>query len=74
MFSPFEYKPDAQEVITDDPAAGGENIAQRIMDPMKIGFPGKQVRQWRAEELEAADFHNCTQPPRNDEEQNLFLA
>lgn len=74
MFSPFKYEPDAQEVIADDPAARWENIAQRIMDSMKIGFLRKKVGQRSAEELETSDFHNGTQPSRNDKEQNLFLT
>lgn len=74
MLSSFKYKPDAQEIIADDAAACWENVAQRIMDPVKIGFPREKVRQRGAEELETSDFHNGTQPSCNDEEQNLFLA
>ena len=74
MFAPFKHEPDAQEIIADDAAARRENIAQRIMDSMEIGFPRKKVGQRSAEELETSDFHNGTQPSRNDKEQNLFLT
>ena len=74
MLSPLKYKPDAQEIIADDPAAGWENIAQRIMDPVKIGFPRKKLGQRGTEEFEAPDFYNGAQPSGNDEEQHLFLT
>ncbi len=74
MFSSFKYKPDAQKIIADDSAACRENITQRIVDPVEVGFPRKKVGQRSTEKLEAPDFHNGAEPSRNDEEQNLFLT
>ncbi|GAA4158322.1 hypothetical protein GCM10022217_19460 [Chryseobacterium ginsenosidimutans] len=74
MFSSFENKPDAQKVIADDSAACRENITQRIMDSVEIGFAREKVGKGSTEELKAPDFHNSTQSTCNNEEQNLFLA
>jgi len=74
MFSSFKDKPDAQKIIGDDSAAGRENVTQRIVDAVKIGFSSEKMRQVGTESLEASNFYNGAEPSGYNEEQNLFLA
>lgn len=74
MFSSLKNKPNAQEIISNNPAARRENITQRVMYSVKICLTGKEVRKVGAENLKAPDFHNGTQSACDDEKQNLFLT
>lgn len=74
MLSSFKNEPDTQKIIRDDSTAGRENVAQRIVYAMKIGFFFKEMGEVGAEYLEAANFYNGAQSSCNDEEQNLLLA
>ncbi len=74
MLAPLEDKPDAQEIITDDAAAGGEYIAQGIMDAVKICLARKKMGDGSTEKLKTPDFHDGAQPSGDNKKQHLFLA
>ena len=74
MLSSFKDKPDAQEIICNNPTAGRENITQRVVYPVEVHLSGKELGKISAENLKASYFYNSAEPSRNDEEQNLFLA
>lgn len=68
MFSSFKNKPDAQEIIRDDPAAGGKNITQRIMDSVEIKLAREKPGNSGTEQFKAPDFNDSTKPPCYDKE------
>ena len=60
MFTSFKNKPDAQKIISDDSATCGKDVAERILNSIQIVFPMQQFWKINAQQLEAADFYNCT--------------